>query len=299
MIKTKFRAMNSGILLSGMDLDAHLEIKRMIVDFEKKASRFIPNNQLAFVNHSPLDVPVYLDSTLAELLDVSLQLARRSDYYVHPFLGKEMMANGYTESFHEHHQPVFNEPTAMHFSREPIERLSKKWIIKKRDFLFDFGGFGKGYIIDKGTDYLKQKGVNHFLINAGGDLKVLGTHEVGIEHPVLMGEDMIRLSITDKALVTSGKNYRRWTRGKQDYHHILNGRTGEPAFNGVLQASVIANTAMEAETAAKLLCILPFEEAKALLYRKFPRIAYFVYFENDQIAIGGDTRLYKRLEVAK
>jgi FAD:protein FMN transferase len=299
MIETKFRAMNSSILLSGMDLDAHLQIKKMIVDFEQKASRFIPENQLAFVNHSPLDVPIYLDSTLAELLDRSLQLARRSDFYVHPFLGKEMRANGYTESFHEQYQPVFTERTAKHFSREPIERLSKSWIIKKRDFLFDFGGFGKGYIIDEGIKQLKQNGVNHFLINAGGDLAVLGSHEVGIEHPVLMGEDMIKLSITNKALVTSGKNYRRWTRGNQEYHHILNGRTGEPAFNGVLQASVIANTAMEAETAAKLLCILPFEEAKALLYRKFPRIAYFVYFEKGQIAIGGDTRLYKRLEAAK
>ncbi|CAM3859666.1 FAD:protein FMN transferase [Mesobacillus thioparans] len=299
MIETRFRGMNSGILLSGMDLDNHLEIKRMIMDFEQKASRFIPDNQLAFVNHSPLDVPIYLDPVLADLLDQSLKLARKSDHHVHPFLGKEMMANGYTESFHEQYQPVFSGRTSTHFAGEPIERLSKRWIIKKRDFLFDFGGFGKGYIIDKGIRHLKQKDVNHFLINAGGDVKLLGTHEVGIEHPVLMGEDMIRLSITDQALVTSGKNYRRWTRDHQHYHHILDGRTGEPAFNGVLQASVIAHSAMEAETAAKLLCILPFEEAKALLYRNFPRIAYFVYFENDQIAIGGDSRLYKRMEVAK
>ncbi|WP_210367071.1 hypothetical protein [Bacillus sp. REN3] len=67
----------------------------------------------------------------------------------------------------------------------------------------------------------------------------------------------------------------------------------------MLQASVIANSAMEAETAAKILCILPYEDAKALLYRKLPCIAYFVYFENDQIAIGGDPKFYQRLEAAK
>ena len=301
MIETNFKAMNSRIQLVGMDLDAHLEIKRKIQDFEQKASRFIPDNQLAFVNNSPLDVPIYLDETMAELLEKALRLAKKSDFYVHPFLGRDMQANGYTNSFSEQYEPVFTEkdPTAMEFHQEPVERISKRWIIKKRNFLFDFGGFGKGYIIDEGIKHLKKKRESRFLINAGGDIAVLGTHDVGIEHPVSMGEDMIKLSITNKALVTSGKNYRRWTRDHKEYHHILNGLTGEPAVNGVLQASVIANTAMEAETAAKILCILPFEEARALLYQEFPLIAYFVYFENHQIAIGGDTRLYKRLEVAK
>ncbi len=298
MIETTFRAMNSTIVLSGMNFEPQVEIKKNIIDFEQKVSRFLPDNQLAFINRSPLNVPIYLEATLADLLDRSLQLARKSAHYVHPFLGKAIMTNGYTESFQEHNQPVFTESDAVHVSREPIKRISKSWIIKKENFLFDFGGFGKGYIVDNGIKQLKQKGVDHFLINAGGDLRVLGSHEVGIEHPVLMGEDMIRLTITDKAIATSGKNYRRWTKGSKEYHHLLNGRTGEPAFNGVLQASVIANTAMEAETAAKLLCILPFEKAKALLYRHFPQIAYIVYLENDQISIGGDSQLYNRLEVA-
>ncbi|MFS0777475.1 FAD:protein FMN transferase [Neobacillus sp. 3P2-tot-E-2] len=301
MNRTEFRAMNCTIKLDGMDREVQLEIKQMIREFEQTTSRFIPDNYLSYLNSRAQNVPILLDDTFANLLDQSLTLTRKTDYYVHPFMGDYMREIGYTSSFHENYEPIFEEGefAIKEFREEPIERLSEKWLIKKRDFSFDFGGFGKGYIIDQVKKQLLQKRSNNALINAGGDLTVIGSYEVGIEHPILMGKDMMRFVIKDCALATSGKNYRKWEKDQSSYHHILNGRTGEPAQNGVLQASVIADNVMEAETAAKLFCILPFEEAKALLSVRFPKIAYFIYFENNQIAIGGDKGLYERLEVAQ
>jgi FAD:protein FMN transferase len=301
MNMTEFKAMNCTIKLEGMDKEVQLEIEQMIREFELNTSRFIPDNYLSYLNNRALNVPILLDETFVELFDQSLTLARKADYYVHPFMGDNMREIGYTSSFHENYQPIFEEGkfAIKEFSIEPIERLSDKWLIKKKDFSFDFGGFGKGYIIDQVKKVILQRGLNRALINAGGDLTVIGNYEVGIEHPILMGKDMMKFVIKDCALATSGKNYRKWEKDQSAYHHILNGRTGEPAQNGVLQASVIAKSVMEAETAAKLLCILPFEDAKALLSMRFPKIAYFIYFENNQIAFGGDTTLYEELEVAQ
>jgi FAD:protein FMN transferase len=301
MNMTEFKAMNCTIKLEGMDKEVQLEIEHMIREFELNTSRFIPENYLSYLNNRALNVPILLDETFVELFDQSLTLARKADYYVHPFMGDNMREIGYTSSFHENYQPIFEEGkfAIKEFSIEPIERLSDKWLIKKKGFSFDFGGFGKGYIIDQVKKVLLQRGLNRALVNAGGDLTVIGNYEVGIEHPILMGKDMMKFVIKDCALATSGKNYRKWEKDQSAYHHILNGRTGEPAQNGVLQASVIAKSVMEAETAAKLLCILPFEDAKALLSMRFPKIAYFIYFENNQIAFGGDTTLYEELEVAQ
>lgn len=301
MKSSEFRAMNCTIKLEGMDKEVQLEIQQMIREFEQNISRFIPDNYLSYLNSRAQDVPILLDESFVELLDQSLTLTRMADYYVHPFLGDNMREIGYTTSFHENYQSIFVEGNFVRkeFNEEPIERLSEKWLIKKRDFSFDFGGFGKGYIVDRVKKYLLQKGLNRGLINAGGDLTVIGSYTVAIEHPILLGKDMMKFVIQDCALATSGKNYRKWEKDQAFYHHILNGRTGVPAQNGVLQASVIATTVMEAETASKLLCILPYEEAKALLAKKFPKIAYFIYFENNQIAIGGDTALYEKLEVAQ
>lgn len=301
MMETQFKAMNSTIKLAGMERNIQLEIEKIFREFEQSASRFIPGNALAHINHAPLHIPVFLDETLADLLEESLQLSRKADYYVHPFVGDAMKRIGYTSSFNEEYHPVFEKKkfSEKEFFQEPIERVAKRWIIKKQSFSFDFGGFGKGYIVDQAKKLLVQNDVKNALINAGGDLTVVGSYDVGIEHPILKGKDMIRLSLTDCALATSGKNYRKWMEDNTSYHHIIDGLTGKPAFNGVLQASAVAKTTMEAETVSKILCILPFEQAKALLYKRFPRIAYVVYFENDQIAIGGDATLYRNLEVAQ
>ena len=87
MMETIFKAMNSTIKLEGMDQNVQLEIEQMFHEFEQKASRFIPNNPLSFINNSPLDVPVYLDETLADLLDQSLKLSRKSALLCTSILG--------------------------------------------------------------------------------------------------------------------------------------------------------------------------------------------------------------------
>jgi FAD:protein FMN transferase len=299
MNKTQFRAMNCTITVEGVDREVQVEIEQMILDFEMKVSRFMPDNDLTYLNSRALNIPILLDETLSKLLDQSLALSRKADYYVHPFMGDAMRANGYSSSFHLDYQPDFEEVEISEFREEPIERLANRWLIKKKEFTFDFGGFGKGFIVDQVKSHLLHKGINRALINAGGDLTVIGSYDVGIEHPMLMGTDMMKLEIKDCALATSGKNYRKWEKDEISYHHILDGRTGKPAQNEVLQASVIAKNVMEAETAAKLLCILPYEQAKGLLSKRFPQIAYFVYFASNQIAIGGNTTLYEKLEVAK
>ncbi|WP_338450581.1 FAD:protein FMN transferase [Niallia oryzisoli] len=180
----------------------------------------------------------------------------------------------------------------------PIEQIASQWIIKKRDFSFDFGGFGKGYIVDKTIELFVKENVKNALVNAGGDLYAIGRHRVGIEHPLLQGKDMMRFYIEDLSLATSGKNFRKWSSNGRKYHHIVDGRTGDVADNGVLQASAIARTVMEAETISKVFCILPFEEATALVTKQFSNFAYFVYFDNSQMAVGGNSKLYSDLEVA-
>jgi FAD:protein FMN transferase len=109
---------------------------------------------------------------------------------------------------------------------------------------------------------------------------------------------MMRFYMKDVSMATSGKNYRKWTYGNQTFHHIVNGQSGEVATNNVLQATAIAQTTMEAETISKLFCILPFEQAKKMIFKKFPYTAYVVYFNNHKITVGGDNTLFERLEVS-
>lgn len=294
----EFSAMNSTIRLLGIEAPLQERVQLLFFQFEQTASRFLPDNPLAALNHCSLGVPVYVEETLADLLGKSLMLSRKVNYTVHPFIGDVMKSIGYSSSFSSDFSPKMESPRPIKFLEEPIEQLARQWIIKKRDFSFDFGGFGKGYIVDKTIKLLIEENVNHALVNAGGDLYAVGRQQVGIEHPLLKGKDMMKFYIEDISLATSGKNYRGWKSNGRKYHHIVDGRTGEVADNGVLQASAIARSVMEAETISKVFCILPFEEAKALVTKQFSNFAYFVYFDNSQMAVGGNSTLYSDLEVA-
>jgi len=296
----EFSAMNSTIRLCGIEASFQERVQSLFLQFEQTASRFLPDNPLADLNHSPLDVPVYLEETLAELLWKSIVLSRKVNYVIHPFIGDVMKSIGYTSSFSSDFNPKMDgiQSQQASFWEEPIEKIASRWIIKKRNFSFDFGGFGKGYIVDKAINLLHKENVKDALVNAGGDLYAIGRHQVGIEHPLLKGKDMLRFYIEDNSLATSGKNLRTWSSKGKRYHHIVNGRTGAVANNGVLQASAIASTVMEAETISKVFCILPFKEAKALVTKQFSNFAYFIYFDNSQMAVGGNSTLYSDLEVA-
>lgn len=294
----EFTAMNSTIKLLGIDAPLQEKVKCLFLQFEQTASRFLPNNPLAVLNHSPLGVPIYLEDTLADLLVKSLVLSRKVNYVVHPFIGDVMKLIGYSNSFSPNFSPEMIDLQPTRFMEEPMERIAKRWIIKNRDFSFDFGGFGKGYIVDKAIQMLINENENYAIVNAGGDLHAIGRHQAGIEHPLLKGKDMMRFYIEDLSLATSGKNLRKWSANGKKYHHLLDGRTGEVADNGVLQASAIARTVMEAETISKVFCILPFEEAKTLVAKQFSNFTYFVYFDNNHIDVGGNSKLYSCLEVA-
>jgi thiamine biosynthesis lipoprotein len=58
-------------------------------------------------------------------------------------------------------------------------------------------------------------------------------------------------ALTDGAVATSGIGRRSWLQAGRPAHHLLDPATGAPAFTGVVQATALAPTALEAEIRAK------------------------------------------------
>jgi len=98
----------------------------------------------------------------------------------------------------------------------------------------DLGGIAKGYGVDTAVKVLKEKNIKSAMVNAGGDIYVLGRKQgkpwrIGIRHPRKGKEILGVVDVEDKAILTSG-DYERFFffQGKR-YHHILNPKTGYPA----------------------------------------------------------------------
>lgn len=123
------------------------------------------------------------------------------------------------------------------------------------------GGIAKGYGVDRAMQVLINRGIEHAIVNAGGDLKALGTDagkpwEVAIKHPRDRDRAIAVVPVSNVCLVTSGDYERFFELDGVRYHHILDPRTGRPVVGGCMSASVTAPDAAIADAVATACCVL-------------------------------------------
>jgi thiamine biosynthesis lipoprotein len=133
----------------------------------------------------------------------------------------------------------------------------------------NLGGIAKGYAVERGAAMLETAGVEHALLNAGGDTRVIGDRRgqpwvVGIRHPRVADEVVTRLPLVDEAISTSGDYERFFEENGRRYHHILNPATGRPA-EGILSTTVIGPDATLTDGLSTALFVLGVEGGLALI----------------------------------
>ncbi|MCW2306921.1 FAD:protein FMN transferase [Rhodobium gokarnense] len=123
----------------------------------------------------------------------------------------------------------------------------------------DFGGFAKGLALDWAAERLKERGIPDAVLNAGGDVNVIGRHgkrrwHVAIRDPNGWGVlGAVKLE-PDEVLYTSGNYYRYREHDGVRYSHIIDPRSGRPVDH-IVSASVIADNGALADAAATALSI--------------------------------------------
>lgn len=134
----------------------------------------------------------------------------------------------------------------------------------------DLGALAKGYATEKALQALEKYGIKKALIDAGGNIRVLGTNarntpwRIGIKDP-RKGDAMVAVVALeeDAAAVTSGDYYRYFEVNGKRYHHILDPRSGYPA-NENMTVTVVTKDAGLADVLSTTLFVLKGEEALAL-----------------------------------
>ena len=122
----------------------------------------------------------------------------------------------------------------------------------------DLGAFAKGYGVDIAIGRLADLGIRNAMVNAGGDLRVLGRHgerpwRVGIRAPG--GGLLAAIEVADgESVFTSGTYERQFEHEDVRYHHIIDPRTGAPA-RGLSSVTVIGRDGAEADAAATALLV--------------------------------------------
>ena len=153
-----------------------------------------------------------------------------------------------------------------------IDRSRSSIFLQEEGMEIDLGAIAKGYAVDSASAVLKEKGIENFLVNAGGDLKVSGSKEkgvpwiVGIQHPRLPSQMVAKLSPRQAGVATSGDYEKFFIERGERYHHLLNPSTGTPARE-CQSVTVMAPSAMAADALATAVFVLGPKKGLALVKR--------------------------------
>jgi thiamine biosynthesis lipoprotein len=162
----------------------------------------------------------------------------------------------------------------------------------------DVGALAKGYAVEKMIALLREAGLRSGLINAGGDVAMIGgpldgrkTWNIGIHAPLdefsLSGTlDVLRL--TDGAVATSGNYQRYFVHDDKLYHHIIDPETLFPA-EGVRSVTVLHSDLIFADILSTAAFILPQEKARRLV-EEYGAEAIWILADGSVAETGGISR---------
>lgn len=129
----------------------------------------------------------------------------------------------------------------------------------------DLGAVAKGYATQKAGEYLKEKGIDSFIINAGGNVVVgknntKDSFSIGIENPEHTSDIYQVIKGNDIAVVTSGGYERFYEYNGVRYHHIIDPDTLFPADN-MLSVTIVAKDSALADILSTTLFLMKPKDA--------------------------------------
>jgi len=129
-----------------------------------------------------------------------------------------------------------------------LDKEKQTVFLREKGMRIGFGGIGKGYAAEMAKEVMKKRSVESGIVNASGDLTTWGKQPdgsawtVGIIHPDQKGQPFSYMSISDKAVATSG-NYEKYvTINGKKYSHTIDPRTGLPV-SGIKSVTIISPNA--------------------------------------------------------
>jgi len=226
------------------------------------------SNAVKTFNASSPGTPVTLPDEVATLLTLALKVKQQSGGAFDPALGKLNLLWGFSIDPPPVSPPQAEAVEAAIAPAHCIDKQGSQWLRTDARCLLDFGAIAKGYAIDRGIAMLRQHGIRNAIINAGGDIRLIGKHgkrpwRIGIRHPRNKNDVIADLELEgDVSIVTSGDYERFFIDNGKRYHHLINPKTGWPA-TGVQSATVIAANAALADAWSTALFIQGVDGMKA------------------------------------
>jgi thiamine biosynthesis lipoprotein len=271
-VSASWQALGTGVHLVVTDARALAPARRLLADdlaaVDAACSRFRPDSEIAALDHAPqrrrgMIGPVRVSPLLAEAIAVALEAARLTGGDVDPTVGAAMAAAGYDRDFAL--VPADGPPVKLTVRKVPgwrqVQLDTEAGLLSlPAGVCLDLGATAKAWAADRSAATIAAELGCGVLVGLGGDIAVGGQAPPGgwrIRVQDISGrpEDppsgpAAVVAIHGGGLATSSTAARRWRRGGDVLHHILDPRTGIPAAAVWRTVSVAAASCTAANTAS-------------------------------------------------
>ncbi|MDA7950008.1 MAG: FAD:protein FMN transferase [Pirellulaceae bacterium] len=259
---------------------------QIIADLEDQLSIFRSNTLVSRLNHSPVGSYIKFPPAIFFLLRRAVELSLATDGLFDITTNRLKLL--WKEAQKSREIPL--ESSILSARNSPgIEGLdfNEKYFTvgrNQKEVEVDLGSIGKGFALDKASEYLLENQAQNYLLHGGtSSLLAQGSHpnyakskgppgwEIGIPHPRKPQQLQGKMRLYNKALATSNNQTQFFYHQGERYGHLLDPRTGYPVSNDLLSVTVVSPDATEADALATAFFIMGFEKA-ALYCEKNPEI---------------------------
>jgi thiamine biosynthesis lipoprotein len=234
-------------------------------------STYKPTSQVSRINEQAAQQPVQVDADLFGLLQTALEYSRVTE----GAFDITYASVGHLYDFRRHVKPAEQEIAAalpaVNFRHVLLDPKTRTVRFSQPGVRIDLGGIAKGWAVDQGIAILQKAGVEHAMVTAGGDTRIIGDRfghpwVVGIRDPRDRDKVIVRMPLVDSALSTSGDYERYFEADGQRYHHIISPSTGH-STSAVSSVSIIGPTATRTDGLSKTIFVLGIKEGMRIIDR--------------------------------
>jgi len=263
------------------------QIDSLFAVVNQSLSTYIPDSDISRLNRNE---DVKIDQHFERVFKASKTIYRATEGVFDPSIGNVVNAWNFGAETNRFLTDSTTIDSLMRFVGLNRIGLVDGKIKKPESSYLEFNAIAKGYGVDVIAEFLEGKGVDNYLVEIGGEIRVKGDNiekkspwKVGLDEPRFDGEQSVfrALVLKDEAMATSG-TYRKFKTDENGnrYAHIINTKTGYPTKTNVLSVSVIAPDCMTADAYATAFQAMGIEKVSKFLENRPELKAYFIY-ENE------------------
>lgn len=227
---------------------------------DRLMSPYKEDSELSRINREAAQAAVEVGQELFDLLARSLAFSELSG----GAFDITYASAGHLYDYRRHLRPTEAQletaRAAIGYRNLQLDRATRRVRFARDGMRIDLGGFAKGYAVDNGAAILAAHGVQHAVVAAGGDSRLLGDRcgrpwTIGVRDPRREGEVVAVLPLQDVAVSTSGDYERYFNDGDERCHHLIDPRTGKSP-HAVHSVTVIAPDGLTSEALSKTVFVL-------------------------------------------